>query len=158
TAQLVRALFTAVRAPITDATTATIVRESAGHPMFVAELVRHTVLRGETTSDDVRLDEVLAERIDALEPAERELLELVATAGQPLPVDVAGRALGVTSSKLSPTVGYLPSATLLRATGRTRRDSIEPFHDRTRRAVIARSADRKPELHRRLAVALEATD
>jgi len=127
--------------------------------MFVAELVRHTVLRGEPgAGDEVRLDEVLAERIDALEPAERQLLELVAAAGQPLPLDVASRALGVTSSKLIPLVGYLQSATLLRATARTRRDSIEPFHDHTRRAVVARSADRKPDLHRRLAVALEASD
>ncbi len=160
TKQLTHALFSAMRAPMAEAKTATIVREAHGHPMFVAELVRHTVLRGEAgiTGDEVRLDEVLAERIDALAPAERELLELVATAGQPLPLDVASRALGVTPSKLIPLLGYLQSATLLRATGRTRRDSVEPFHDRTRRAVVARSAERKPELHRRLAIALEATD
>ncbi len=161
TAQLTTALFTAARVPNADATTtATIVRESAGHPMFVAELVRHTVLRGagEAPSDEVRLDDVLAERIDALDAAERELLELVAAAGQPLPLEVASRALGVTPSKLLPLIGYLQSSTLLRATGRTRRDSVEPFHDRTRRAVVARSTERKPEIHRRLAVALEATD
>jgi tetratricopeptide (TPR) repeat protein len=128
--------------------------------MFVAELVRHTVLRGnaETSSAEVRLDDVLAERVDVLEPGERQLLELVAAAGQPLPLEVASRALGLTPSKLLPLVGYLQSANLLRATGRTRRDSVEPFHDRTRRAVSARSAERKPELHRRLAVALEASD
>ncbi|MEO7092180.1 MAG: protein kinase, partial [Polyangiales bacterium] len=150
TTQLTHALFTAMRAPIADATAATIVRESAGHPMFVAELVRHTVMRGEhgTTGDEIRLDDVLSERIDALAAAERELLELVAAAGQPLPLDVAGRALGLTPSKLLPLVGYLQSATLLRATGRTRRDSVEPFHDRTRRAVVARSTARKPEIHR----------
>jgi hypothetical protein len=160
TTQLTQALFTAMRAPFAEASAATIVRESAGHPMFVAELVRHTVLRGDagTTSDEIRLDDVLAERIDALPPAERELLELVATAGQPLPLDVAGRALGVTPSKLIPLLGYLQSATLLRATGRTRRDSVEPFHDRTRRAVVGRTGDRKRDLHRRLAIALEATD
>jgi hypothetical protein len=160
TTELTRALCRASNDTITDATTATIVRESAGHPMFVAELVRHAVLRGDagTAGDDVRLDDVLAERIGALEPSERELLELVAAAGQPLPLDVVGRALGVAPSKLLPTIGYLQSATLLRATGRTRRDSIEPYHDRTRRAVIARSADRKPGLHRRLAIALEASD
>ncbi len=160
TTQLAQALFSAMRAPIPEASAATIVRESAGHPMFVAELVRHTVLRGDTstTGEEVRLDDVLAERIDALAPAERELLELVATAGQPLPLDVASRALGVTPSKLVPLIGYLQSATLLRATGRTRRDSVEPFHDRTRRAVVARSGERKPDLHRRLAIALEASD
>ncbi|HEX5062451.1 MAG TPA: AAA family ATPase [Kofleriaceae bacterium] len=160
TTRLAHALFTAVRAPIAEATTATIVRESAGHPMFVAELVRHTVLRGDTgtTASEIRLDDVLAERIDALETGERQLLELIAVAGQPLPLEVAGRALGLTPSKLLPLIGYLQSANLLRATGRTRRDSVEPFHDRTRRAVTARSAERKPDLHRRLAVALEATD
>ncbi|HEY5945314.1 MAG TPA: protein kinase, partial [Kofleriaceae bacterium] len=160
TRRLASALFAAAREPVTSPTITTIVRESSGHPMFVAELVRHTVLRGNaaTSSAEVRLDEVLAERIDALDTAERQLLELVAAAGQPLPLDVASRALGVTPSKLIPLVGYLQSAHLLRATGRTRRDSVEPFHDRTRRAVSARSAERKPDLHRRLAVALEATD
>ncbi|MGE0397497.1 MAG: serine/threonine-protein kinase PknK, partial [Kofleriaceae bacterium] len=158
--QLARALFTAMRAPVADAMASTIVRESAGHPMFVAELVRHSLMRGDTgaSGDEVRLEAVLAERIEALEPAERELLELVAAAGQPLPLDVASRALGVTPSKLVPLIGYLQSATLLRATGRTRRDSVEPYHDSTRRAVMARYAERKPDLHRRLAVALEASD
>ena len=160
TMQLARTLFTAVRSPIAEAAAASIVRESAGHPMFVTELVRHSVMRGDAgaTSDEVRLDAVLAERIGALDAPERELLELVAAAGQPLPVDVASRALGVAPSKLIPLVGYLASANLLRATGRTRRDSVEPFHDRTRRAVSELSAERRPELHRRLAIALEATD
>ena len=82
TTRLAQALFTAVRTPVAETTTATIVRESAGHPMFVAELVRHAALRGEpgATGDEVRLDEVLAERIDALHAAERQLLELVAIA------------------------------------------------------------------------------
>jgi tetratricopeptide (TPR) repeat protein len=157
--QLARALFSAMRSPVADAMASTIVRESAGHPMFVAELVRHSVLhKGAATGDEVRLEAVLAERINALEPAERELLELVSAAGQPLPLDVAARALGVTPSKLIPLLGYLQSATLLRATGRTRRDSVEPYHDSTRRAVVGRMAERKPDVHRRLAVALEATD
>jgi len=160
TERLTRALFAAVRAPITEPTIATIVRESAGHPMFVAELVRHTVLRGDAGAADheVRLDDVLAERIVALEPTERQLLELVAAAGRPLALDVAGRALDVPPSTLVPLVGYLQSANLLRATGRGRRDSVEPYHDRIRRAVSSRSAERKPELHRRLAIALEASD
>jgi tetratricopeptide (TPR) repeat protein/predicted Ser/Thr protein kinase len=159
TDRLARSLLAAARAPISEPAVATIVRESAGHPMFVAELVRHAVLRGDAaTGDDVRLDDVLAERIDALEPSERQLLELVAAAGRPLPLEVAGRALGVTPGTLIPLVGYLQSANLIRATGRSRRDSVEPYHDRTRRAVSSRSLDRKPELHRRLAVALEASD
>ena len=158
TAQLAQALFSATGAPGADATSA-IVRESAGHPMFVAELVRHSAQHGDAASmrDDLRLDDVLAARIDALQPAEREVLELVATAGQPLPLDVVARALDVTPGKVLPLVGYLQTATLLRPV-RTRRDSVEPYHDRTRRAVVERSAERKPDLHRRLAIALEATD
>ncbi len=159
TMRLAHALFAAAQAPATEAKIATIVREAAGHPMFVAELVRHAVQRGEAeTGDEVRLDDVLAERIDALEPAERLLLELVATAGRPLPLEVAGRALEMSPSTLVPLVGYLQSANLIRATGRSRRDSVEPYHDRTRRAVSDRAVERTPELHRRLAIALEATD
>lgn len=160
--KLATALFANVRAkPSSDVVVQEIVKESAGHPMFVAELVRHTILRGEsegTVANVVRLDEVLAERIDALEPNERQLLELVAAAGRPLPLEVAGRALDMAPRTLVPLVGYLQSANLLRATGRTRRDSVEPYHDRTRRAVIAQASTRAPDLHRRLAVTLEATD
>ncbi len=160
TTRLAHALFATVRAPSDEVTVAAIVRESAGHPMFVAELVRHAVMRGDEgrASDDLRLDDVLAERIAALEAAERQLLELVAAAGNPLPLEVAGRALGVAPSTLMPLVGYLQTANLLRATGRSRRDSVEPYHDRTRRTVLAHADNRKPDLHRRLAVALEATD
>lgn len=160
TTRLANALSARLRAPLTDATIATIVRESAGHPMFVAELIRHAALRGDADTDttEVRLDDVIAARLDALQPAERQLLELVAAAGRPLPLEVAGRALGVSSSTLVPLVGYLQSANLLRATGRSRRDSVEPYHERTRRAVSSRSVERKPDLHRRLAVALESTD
>jgi eukaryotic-like serine/threonine-protein kinase len=155
TERLARALFNAVRAPVNEPTVGTIVRESAGHPMFVAELVRHAVLTGNSDAE-VRLDDVLAERIDALEPAERELLELVAIAGRPVALELAGRALEVTPTSLIPLVGYLQSANLLRATGRGRRDQVEPYHDRIRRAVSARAEDRKPYLHRRLAISLEA--
>ena len=158
TMRLAHALLSALGAATTEPTIATIVRESAGHPMFVAELVRHTALRGDAGIGDVRLDDVLAERIDALAPAERQLLELVAIAGQPLPIEVASRALDVTPGALLPLAGYLQSANLLRATGRARRDSVEPFHDRTRRAVTARAGERKRDLHRKLAIALEATD
>ena len=160
TALLTHALFSAMRAPVAEARAATIVRESAGHPMFVAELVRHAVMRGDSASagDEIRLDDVLAERIDALEADQRDLLELVATAGQPLPLDVAARALGVKPIRVVPLISYLQSVTLLRATGRTKRDSVEPYHDRTRRAVVARTTERKARLHRRLAIALEATD
>jgi eukaryotic-like serine/threonine-protein kinase len=158
TERLARALFNAVRAPVTEPTLATVVRESHGHPMFVAELVRHAALRGDTGDADavIRLDDVLAERIDALEPAERELLELVAIAGRPLALEMAGRALEVTPTSLVPLVGYLQSANLLRATGRGRRDQVEPYHDRIRRAVTARAEERKPYLHRRLAISFEA--
>ncbi len=157
--ELARALFSAMRSPVADSMASTIVRESAGLPMFVAELVRHSVMhKGAATGEEVRLEAVLAERIDALEAGERELLELVSAAGQPLPLDVAARALGVTPSKLIPLLGYLQSATLLRATGRTRRDSVEPYHDSTRRAAVGKMGARKPDVHRRLAIALEATD
>ena len=159
TTRLAHALFTTVHAAFSEPTIAMIVRESAGHPMFVAELVRHAAMRGDAgDAGELRLDDVLAERIDALEPAERQLLELVAAAGRPLPLEVAGRALELSPAKLIPLVGYLQSANLLRATGRSRRDSVEPYHDRTRRAVSSRSIDREPDLHRRLAIALEPSD
>jgi len=157
TSRLAAALLATFRAQVTDSTLETIVHESHGHPMFVAELVRYLALKGSTGTAELRLDDVLAERIGMLAPAERELLELVAAHGQPLPLEVAGRALGATLTTLNPLAGYLQSANLLRTT-RARRDAVELFHFRTRQAVTVLSGDRKPDLHRRLAVALEPTD
>src|SRR5690606_31139740 len=74
-----------------------------------------------------------------------------------LPLDIVARALDLTPGKVLPLVGYLQTATLLRPV-RAQRDSVEPYHDRTRRAVVERAAERTQELHRRLAVALEATE
>ena len=111
-------------------------------------------LRGDAgiTGDEIRLDDVLAERIDALAAAERQLLELVATAGQPLPLEVASRALGVTP-------GAAAAAGRLSAVGESvARDRRERAATRSSRSTIARGArwsraprERKPELHRRLA-------
>jgi len=159
TRQLAKTLSESTRASLGESIVDTIVRESAGHPMFVAELVRYAALRGNmgTAAHEICLDDVLAARIEALDPAERQLVELVASADRPVALEVASRALGTAPPTLFSLVDRLQSANLLRATGRTGLDSIELYHDRMRRAVTSRTEQRKTDLHRRLAVALEAT-
>ena len=128
------------------------VRRRARAPHGAARRRRHA-------GDEVRLDDVLAERIDALAAAERQLLELVAIAGQPLPIEVAGRALGVTprsaaAARRLSAVGEPVARDRPRAPRFGR--AVPRSHAPRRRPRARRSAS--PSLHRRLAIALEATD
>ncbi|MET0389393.1 MAG: serine/threonine-protein kinase, partial [Polyangiales bacterium] len=59
-----------------------IAAESGGVPMFLIELAQHAI-RGAPTEGEVGLEELMAQRVDALSPQQRIALELVAIAGRP---------------------------------------------------------------------------
>lgn len=155
-----------------------IVRESAGNPFFVAELVRHV------QSDDVvaatgwsspeppalreapatpspaqslALDDVLWARIRRLPEDARRLLELIAVSGRPLGLGPISRSADLAQDERV-SLALLRSARLIRSTARGTTDEIETYHDRIRETIVARLA---PEVtrdhHRRLALALEAS-
>jgi serine/threonine protein kinase len=164
-AELARALF--VRASDSGMAACgdaeAIAREAAGHPLFIDELVRHSVLvLGETNPDDtvrpVRLDDVLGRRIARLEPQARAVLELVALAGTPLEQDIAARALGMHTEAFGRQATVLRAMNLTRTTGSSGMDTIECYHDRVRTSVLERlDAEARVVRHRELARALDAS-
>jgi hypothetical protein len=130
-----------------------IADEARGHPLFLHELVRHQAQAG---AQPVRLDEALWARIAQLEPPARRLLEVVALAGAPLPFAVAAEAGQLDGAALARWTGLLRVANLLRSGGTRGADTVEPYHDRVREAVLAHlDGEARRELHRRLAAALE---
>ncbi|HEY7955354.1 MAG TPA: serine/threonine-protein kinase PknK, partial [Polyangia bacterium] len=93
-----------------------------------------------------------------LEPRARRLLELCAVAGAPLPSGAAARALEVDAAGLDRAASLLRAARLARASGARGGDTLEPYHDRVRGAVLTRLLpDARRACHRRLAPALEAS-
>ena len=73
-----------------------IAREAAGHPLFIREMVQHArgLQERETNAaagEILRLDDALWARINLLDQGAKDLVELVAVAGGPLPQGVMRR-------------------------------------------------------------------
>jgi eukaryotic-like serine/threonine-protein kinase len=138
--------------------TASIAHESAGHPLFIDELVRHALEFPGLPRGLLLLEDALWNRIQRLEPTARALLELVAVAGGPFAQDAAAWAFGADAAEFQRCLGSLRVANLVRTTGARSQDAIEPYHDRVRTAVNAHLSDeRRRACHARLAAGLEAT-
>ncbi|MBK7826404.1 serine/threonine-protein kinase [Nannocystis sp.] len=129
-----------------------IAHEAQGSPLFVRELVRYAIAGG-ARPGEVSLDQVLLARLEALPPAARGLLEVVAVAGGPVDVRLAAVAAGV-----------VPEARTALATLRGEHlvltgdeNAVETYHDRIREVVLGRlGTEGIRERHRQLAFAMEA--
>jgi serine/threonine protein kinase len=140
-----------------------IAREAAGNPFFIDELARFETGGPAGARDpaggrrEITLGEVIRARVAQLSAEARGLLEVLAVAGQPLEQAVALAAAGLESQGAS-AVSALRSGHLVRTGGTRERDQIETYHDRIRETIAAAlRPDALPDLHRRLAVALEAS-
>jgi hypothetical protein len=133
-----------------------LVRESRGHPLFVAELTRHAAARQGQAAAPLTLDRAIWERARALpEPALR-VLRVLAVAASPLPLHILELATGLAPTLLERQLGLLRLEGFARsATGRDQR-RLEPHHDRVREAVLNELKDtERQEVHATLAPLLE---
>ncbi len=133
-----------------------VARESRGSPYFVHELVTYTrdPNTDETTSGD--LDSMLANRVARLSLPAQRLLQIVALAGKPVPLDNAFDAAAL-ADEAPAALGVLRAEHLVRTTG-AESDLVETYHDRVRESVAARLSDTVArEHHHRLAQSLEAS-
>ncbi len=134
------------RSEAIDADPEIIASEAGGHPLFVEELARHVALGG-SARDDVKL-----------EGPTREMAELVAIAGKPIPQEVAAAAAHIEPAEFNRRAATLRVSNLVRTGGARWADAIEPYHDRVREAVLAQLApERRRALHEALAIAFEAS-
>ncbi len=134
-----------------------IATEAGGHPLFVEELTRQAALGGETRGD-VNLDDAIWSRVTRLEPPTREMVELVAIAGKPVPQEVIAAAAHFEPAEFTRHAAILRVSNLVRTGGTRWADAIEPYHDRVREAVLAQlEPARRRALHEALAIAFEAS-
>jgi serine/threonine protein kinase len=133
-----------------------ITAQAQGHPLFLAELVRHvqrSMLRGRRSRVD--LDEALRERVLDLPSALRELLSSVCLATRPLTREVVFDLAGG-DDEGDRAVKTLRVARLVRAARRGDESTLEPFHDRVRSAAVAVLGDERARaLHAKLARVIE---
>ncbi len=133
-------------------------REAAGHPLFLDELVRHAVSSGDRGGGSLLLEDVVGQRVAALDRRARDVVELVAVAGHPLYLETFARAADVPPDALGRLVSALRVSNLVRSGGVRPTDTIEPYHDRVRDAILAGlGAERRQSLHLTLAGAVEGS-
>ena len=102
------------------------------------------------------LEDALWARISALDAAPRTLVELLAVAGSPLPLEVVSRALHLDGTDFARLTALLRVAHLVRSTGVRAGDRVELYHGRIRSAVLAQLPESTIQQHHEsLAVSLE---
>ncbi len=111
-----------------------IASESAGHPMFAIELGRWAA--GSDTRERVAqalsLEEAIRDRAETLTASARQLLELTCAAGHRLTLRTAAHICGDDPLALR----ELVTRKLLTVTGTRPDDTLEPYHDRVREALL----------------------
>ncbi|MFI5301260.1 MAG: AAA family ATPase, partial [Polyangiales bacterium] len=125
--------------PTLDDSLESIVRESAGNPFLLAELVRYQQsgagLR-RSKSGRIHLEDVLSARLSEFSEEARLLLELVAVAGRPIAIEVAIVAAELSPSAARTATAQLRAAQLVRTARVREQDGLDTFHDRIRETVI----------------------
>jgi serine/threonine protein kinase/tetratricopeptide (TPR) repeat protein len=132
-----------------------VAAEARGHPLFIAELVRHRDRLRQ--AEPQRLDDAIWTRVSELDDVAQRVLHLLAVAGRPLPQELLRTAAEVMPDQFQAALQHLRREHLVRSAGSRRSDKIETYHDRVREAVTsALDADALRQCHERLAVALQS--
>ena len=156
TRRLVDALLIA-RPPDSDKSLHTVVTESEGSPFFAGELVRYLASRGQADSHSaLSIAQVVRARLRGQSELARDLLELVAISGGPIPLDFVLRLDPVSGGERA-LVHDLCGQCLLRLESSRGDDQLDTYHDRIRDTVLAMmDAATRRTRHRTLADGLRA--
>ncbi|KAF0247348.1 MAG: ATPase/protein kinase family protein, partial [bacterium] len=150
-----------------------IAQESQGTPLLIDELARYSRtddrliknLEQLTNIDSSRYDisyslisEVIQRRVIQLAPDARLLMEVIATAGQPIERSIIKKAAGLENEEQS-AFSALRVGRLIRVVTTGGAEKVVCYHDGIQKTVISRLGTKKLiEHHRHLAAALEETN
>ncbi len=134
-----------------------LIAESGGHPMFLDALLRFAA-EGGAIGGDLRLDDALWVQVQRLDEGARALMALIAVAGFPVSSLVLADAADLDPTTVAVHLASLRHGRFIRGADPSPTDLFEPFHDRVREAVLARTqGTERLQAHSRLAQALLAS-
>jgi hypothetical protein len=130
-----------------------VAQRAAGSPLLI-EVLLHQI--GEPRNVARDLDEAIGRSLGALDEPARRLLEALCAASLPITQRIAAEVVGLEAVELAPHIRTLRICRLVRSSGPLNTDTVEPYHEQIREAVLRRlpEAQREP-LHDALARALE---
>lgn len=133
----------------TSITAAEIAAEAGGHPLYISELVRYATEGGKSGLAELRLDDMIWDRVEQLPISARRVLEYSCVVGAPIKRENLRQISRLDENEFTKSISLLRVANLLRGTGERKKHPVEPYHDRVREAVLAHlvSRDKAAELH-----------
>ena len=132
-----------------------IVRESAGHPLFLLELARTSHLR-RADAAPLTLDGVLRAQMEAFSAPTVRILRTLAVAGAPTPVRMLRRLTALDGATAIRLFDELRAAKLVNSVSDRGDELLDFSHDRIRQvARLSTSTADARELHEQLAEAFE---
>lgn len=144
-----RALVELLHPSVDEPSIDELVGGAGGHPLHLQEIVRHA--RSHPGRRGITLEEAIAERVSALEPETRTLLDCVALLDRPTPEAVLAAATSLELGQVRAVGMLLENARLVRTERADGRLTLEPLHDRVTRAALGKlEAGRITELCERL--------
>lgn len=142
-----------------------IAAEAGGSPFFISEFVRysqqghnftHTTAERTVKNGLSSLDEVIQRNIQELPETARNLLEIIAIAGQPIDRKIAKQAANIKDEDQVVVINVLRANRLVRAKASKQHYELELYHNRIKEAIVKSLASQTIESHHaNLALALE---
>jgi eukaryotic-like serine/threonine-protein kinase len=130
-----------------------LARETGGSPYFITELLEHTLRKLDFSEDDqsLNIDDMIRSRARKLGGSTRDLLEILAVAGTPIPKLVVQKALEL--GAIDPKdLGILRAGSFIRFLERDAGVDLASYHDRIRESILAGLENGKRcQWHNRLA-------
>jgi len=136
-----------------EAVARTIARDTGGNPLFISELAHFSDFPRRSASPST-LAELISQRLEALSPSARELLEAVAIAGAPLTRAVARAARSLQPAELDHCLAMLRASRL----SGTQDELIDVLHDRIREIIVQGVGERERVQHHLALARALATD
>jgi tetratricopeptide (TPR) repeat protein len=141
-----------------------IARQTDGHPYFIDGMARYLPVKsdqqtlGDSQRQGITLAEIIMRRVRQLPVSARELLEIVAVAGQPIKLKLAEKAARFDTQEQTAFI-MLGKGHLARMRETATGDEVETYHDQIREAVVGSLSPRRLKAcHQSLALELEADD
>lgn len=115
-----------------------LAKETEGHPLFIAELIRYVAVSGQHWQS-LSLDDVIWRRIGELSAKAVQILKTLSVAGTPMSWKHLQSLTVQSSEEFYRNISTLRSQNLIRSRGSRVDHIVEPYHDRVREAVHARA-------------------